>query len=169
VIGQRHLLGAGQAAAPGLRVAAAAFDDPVGAAGRGQDHAGAADGRGFDAEFVALSAVFSGVKDIREAIQQAEAAMARAGGAPSCSWTRCIASTRRSRMPSCPMSSSGLVTFIGATTENPSFEVNSALLSRAAVYVLKSLDTEANWASCSSARWRSACPELASTTMRASA
>jgi putative ATPase len=56
-------------------------------------------------------------------------------------------------MPSCPMSSRALVTFIGATTENPSFEVNSALLSRAAVYVLKSL-TRPNWASCSTARWR---------------
>ena len=46
VAGQAHLLGAGQAAARGLRVGAAAFDDPVGPAGRGQDHAGAADGRG---------------------------------------------------------------------------------------------------------------------------
>jgi outer membrane protein OmpA-like peptidoglycan-associated protein len=61
-----------QAAAPGLRVGHAAFDDPLGPAGRRQDHAGAADGRCFDAEFVALSAVFSGVKDIREAMQQAE-------------------------------------------------------------------------------------------------
>ena len=63
--------GPGQAAAPGVRIRQAAFDDPVGAAGRRQDHAGAADGVGFDAEFVPLSAVLSGVKDIREAIAQA--------------------------------------------------------------------------------------------------
>jgi hypothetical protein len=68
VVGQQHLLGPGKP----LRLAfesKAALDDPVGAARRRQDDAGAPDGRCFDAEFIALSAVFSGVKDIREAVR----------------------------------------------------------------------------------------------------
>jgi putative ATPase len=52
---------------------------------------------------------------------------------------RCIASTNRSRTPFLPFVEDGTLIFIGATTENPSFEVNNALLSRARVYVLKSL------------------------------
>ena len=94
----------------------------------------------FNAEFIALSAVLSGVKDIRDAVARAEA-IARAIGprTRSCSSTRCTASTRRSRMRSCRSSSRASLTFIGATTENPSFEVNGALLSRAAVYVLEPL------------------------------
>jgi hypothetical protein len=74
-------------------------------------------------------------------------------GRPSCSSTRCTASTRASRTPSCPTWSLGLVTFIGATTENPSFEVVGALLSRAQVYVLKSLDEAGLAASCWNGPW----------------
>ncbi len=69
-------------------------------------------------------------------------ARAIAAGTRSCSSTRSTASTRRSRTRSCPYVEQGLVTFIGATTENPSFEVNSALLSRAAVYVLEPLSED---------------------------
>ena len=94
----------------------------------------------FDAEFIALSAVLSGVKDIRDAVAARRARRCSSpAGTPSCSSTRCTASTRRSRTPSCRYVERGLFTFIGATTENPSFEVNSALLSRAAVYVLQPL------------------------------
>ena len=93
----------------------------------------------FNAEFIALSAVLSGVKDIRDAVARAEATLAQFGRRRSSSSTRCIASTRRSRTRSCRTSSGEPVTFIGATTENPSFEVIGALLSRAAVYVLEPL------------------------------
>jgi putative ATPase len=71
-------------------------------------------------------------------------------------------------MPSCPTSKAALLTFVGATTENPSFEVNSALLSRAAVYVLnRSSDDEMG--SCSSAPAARRCPIWSSTTTRARA
>jgi putative ATPase len=94
----------------------------------------------FDAQFIAMSAVLGGVKDIREAVERG-ARRAGAGAAHG--------RLRRRGAPlqqepagrrSCRTSSRGLLTFIGATTENPSFEVNSALLSRATVHVLKSLD-----------------------------
>jgi putative ATPase len=76
--------------------------------------------------------VLGGVKDIREAVERGPGRPAQRAGARSCSSTRCTASTRRSRTPSCPyVESRASFTFIGATTENPSFEVNGALLSRA--------------------------------------
>ena len=65
----------------------------------------------------------------------------RAGGRSSSS-TRSTASTRRSRTPCCPASRTGIVTLIGATTENPYFELNSALLSRMQVYELEALTGE---------------------------
>jgi putative ATPase len=103
VIGQRHLVGEGKP----LRLA---FESGTphsmilwGPPGVGKTTLARLMADGFDAEFIALSAVFSGVKDIREAMQRAEV-MARRADAPSSSSTRCIASTRRSRMPSCPTS-----------------------------------------------------------------
>ncbi|NMG74849.1 replication-associated recombination protein A [Aromatoleum diolicum] len=96
----------------------------------------------FDAEFVALSAVFSGVKDIREAISQAQAAKAR--GRHTILFVDEVHRFNKAQQDAfLPFVEQGLVTFIGATTENPSFEVNSALLSRAAVYVLEPLENEA--------------------------
>jgi putative ATPase len=100
--------------------------------------------RGFDAEFIALSAVFSGVKEIREAIQQAQAAKAR--GRHTILFVDEVHRFNKAQQDAfLPYVEQGLVTFIGATTENPSFEVNSALLSRAAVYVLKSRSTTTPW------------------------
>ena len=97
--------------------------------------------KAFDAEFVALSAVFSGVKDIREAMQQAEM-MAQRGRRTILFVDEVHRFNKAQQDAFLPFVESGTVTFIGATTENPSFEVNSALLSRAAVYVLKSLSRE---------------------------
>lgn len=92
----------------------------------------------FKCEFIALSAVFSGVKDIRAAMEQAEQNLAM--GKHTILFVDEIHRFNKSQQDALlPYAESGLVTFIGATTENPSFEVNSALLSRAAVYVLKSL------------------------------
>ena len=92
----------------------------------------------FEAEFMALSAVFSGVKDIRAAIEQAEHHRAR--GRRTILFVDEIHRFNKAQQDALlPYTESGLVTFIGATTENPSFEVNAALLSRAQVYVLRPL------------------------------
>jgi putative ATPase len=96
----------------------------------------------FDAEFIALSAVFSGVKDIREAVQRAELTLAQTGRRTILFVDEVHRFNKAQQDAFLPFVEQGLITFIGATTENPSFEVNSALLSRAAVYVLKSLSEE---------------------------
>jgi putative ATPase len=96
----------------------------------------------FDAEFVALSAVFSGVKDIREAVQGAEARLAASGRHTILFVDEVHRFNKAQQDAFLPYVERGLITFVGATTENPSFEVNSALLSRAAVYVLEALGTE---------------------------
>ena len=94
--------------------------------------------QGFDAEFIALSAVLSGVKDIREAVERAQ--VLQANGRKTILFVDEVHRFNKSQQDAfLPHVESGLFTFIGATTENPSFEVNGALLSRAAVYVLKSL------------------------------
>lgn len=95
----------------------------------------------FDCEFIALSAVFSGVKDIRAAMEQAQHNLSL--GKHTILFVDEIHRFNKSQQDALlPYAESGLVTFIGATTENPSFEVNSALLSRAQVYVLQSLSEE---------------------------
>ena len=97
--------------------------------------------KAFDFEFIALSAVFSGVKDIRAAMEQAEQNLAR--GAKTILFVDEIHRFNKSQQDGLlPFVESGLVVLIGATTENPSFELNSALLSRAQVYVLQSLKDE---------------------------
>jgi putative ATPase len=93
----------------------------------------------FNAEFIALSAVFSGVKEIREAVQQARDVLARSGRATILFVDEVHRFNKAQQDAFLPYVEQGLVTFVGATTENPSFEVNSALLSRAAVYVLQPL------------------------------
>jgi putative ATPase len=93
----------------------------------------------FDAEFVALSAVFSGVKDIRESVSRAEVELQRTGRHTVLFVDEVHRFNKAQQDAFLPYVERGLITFIGATTENPSFEVNSALLSRAAVYVLHPL------------------------------
>ncbi|MFY7955552.1 MAG: replication-associated recombination protein A, partial [Burkholderiaceae bacterium] len=98
--------------------------------------------QGFHAEFIALSAVLSGVKDIREAVERAQLLQATSGR-PTILFVDEVHRFNKSQQDAfLPHVESGLFTFIGATTENPSFEVNSALLSRAAVYVLQPLSDE---------------------------
>jgi putative ATPase len=98
--------------------------------------------RAFDAEFIALSAVFSGVKDIRDAMQAAEDELARSGRHTILFVDEVHRFNKAQQDAFLPYVERGLITFIGATTENPSFEVNSALLSRATVYVLEALRDE---------------------------
>jgi len=94
----------------------------------------------FDCEFIALSAVFAGVKEIRASIEQARLSLEHRGRSTILFVDEIHRFNKSQQDALLPFVESGLVTFIGATTENPSFEVNSALLSRAQVYVLKSLD-----------------------------
>jgi putative ATPase len=96
----------------------------------------------FEADFIALSAVLSGVKEIREAIERATQNQRR--GRRTILFIDEVHRFNKSQQDAfLPHVESGLVTFIGATTENPSFELNNALLSRASVHVLKALDDEA--------------------------
>jgi len=95
----------------------------------------------FDAQFISMSAVLGGVKDIRDAVVAAQAAQAR--GRRTILFVDEVHRFNKAQQDAfLPYVESGLFTFIGATTENPSFEVNSALLSRARVYVLLPLTQE---------------------------
>src|SRR5690349_880262 len=98
--------------------------------------------KAFNAEFVALSAVFSGVKDIREAVAAAQARLEQFGRRTILFVDEVHRFNKSQQDAFLPYVEQGLVTFIGATTENPSFEVNSALLSRAQVYVLTALSED---------------------------
>ncbi|MDH5369043.1 MAG: replication-associated recombination protein A [Gammaproteobacteria bacterium] len=92
-----------------------------------------------DAEFISLSAVLSGVKDIREAVATAQQYQQQ--GKPSILFVDEVHRFNKSQQDAfLPYVEDGTITFIGATTENPSFELNNALLSRARVYVLKSIN-----------------------------
>ncbi len=138
VIGQSHLLGAGRP----LRLAfdAGALHSMIlwGPPGVGKTTLARLTANAFGCEFIALSAVFSGVKDIRAAMEQAE--LLRGQGKRTILFVDEIHRFNKSQQDALlPFVESGLVTFIGATTENPSFEVNAALLSRAQVHVLQSL------------------------------
>jgi putative ATPase len=96
----------------------------------------------LDAEFIAVSAVLAGVKDIREAVVRAQSVLQQSGRRTILFVDEVHRFNKAQQDAFLPFVESGLLTFIGATTENPSFEVNSALLSRAAVYVLHPLSAE---------------------------
>ena len=139
VVGQQHLLGPGKA----LRLA---FESGKphsmilwGPPGSGKTTLARLMAKAFDAEFVALSAVFSGVKDIREAVQAAQARLEQSGRHTILFVDEVHRFNKAQQDAFLPFVEKGLITFVGATTENPSFEVNSALLSRASVYVLEPL------------------------------
>ncbi|MBZ0225794.1 MAG: replication-associated recombination protein A [Comamonas sp.] len=94
----------------------------------------------FDAQFIAISAVLGGVKDIREAVELAEKARDSLTPQRTIVFVDEVHRFNKAQQDAfLPHVESGLFTFVGATTENPSFEVNSALLSRATVYVLQPL------------------------------
>lgn len=141
VIGQSHLLGEGKPLRLAFRSGKPHSMIFWGPPGVGKTTLARLTATAFKCEFIALSAVFSGVKDIRAAMEQAEQNLAM--GKHTILFVDEIHRFNKSQQDALlPYAESGLVTFIGATTENPSFEVNSALLSRAQVYVLKSLTDE---------------------------
>ena len=142
VLGQEHLTAAGKPLAVALASGEPHSMILWGSAGIGKTTLARIVAQGFDAQFLPISAVFSGVKEIREAISQAEMAWQR--GKRTILFVDEVHRFNKAQQDAfLPHVESGLITFIGATTENPSFEVNAALLSRAQVYTLKPLNPEA--------------------------
>ena len=143
VIGQQHMLGEGMA----LRLAFESGQPHScilwGPPGVGKTTIARLMADAFDAQFITISAVLGGVKDIREAVDKAELARDGLMAQRTIVFVDEVHRFNKNQQDAfLPHVESGLFTFIGATTENPSFEVNSALLSRAAVYVLQPLGEE---------------------------
>ena len=144
VIGQDHLLGEGLP----LRLAFESGQPHScilwGPPGVGKTTLASLMAQAFDAQFIAISAVLGGVKDIRDAVEKAQLAQEGLDPRATIVFVDEVHRFNKSQQDAfLPHVESGLFTFIGATTENPSFEVNSALLSRSAVYVLQALSPEA--------------------------
>ncbi len=139
VVGQSHLLGASKP----LRLAFQSGKLPSmilwGPPGVGKTTLARLIANTADAEFIPISAVLSGIKDIREAVERAELTLQQHGRKTILFVDEVHRFNKGQQDAFLPYVESGLITFIGATTENPSFEVNSALLSRAQVFVLSAL------------------------------
>jgi putative ATPase len=142
VIGQRHLLAPGKPLAVAFATGKPHSMILWGPPGVGKTTLAQLMADAFNADFIALPAVLSGVKDIRDSIARAEATLAQSGRHTILFVDEVHRFNKAQQDAFLPYVEQGLVTFIGATTENPSFEVNSALLSRATVYVLEALDAD---------------------------
>lgn len=141
IIGQQHLVGLGkplQRAISNQKPHSMLLWGPPGV---GKTTLARILAQSFNAQFIPLSAVFSGIKDIRSAVEQAQLALHQ--GKSTILFVDEVHRFNKSQQDAfLPYVENGLLTFIGATTENPSFEVNPALLSRATVYTLESLKND---------------------------
>jgi putative ATPase len=141
VIGQQHLLGPGKPLRTAFESGRPHSMILWGPPGTGKTTLARLMALAFEAHFVQISAVLGGVKDIRDAVEQAQ--VSHAQGRRSIVFVDEVHRFNKGQQDAfLPHVESGLFTFIGATTENPSFEVNSALLSRATVHVLQPLAAE---------------------------
>jgi putative ATPase len=142
VIGQRHLLGPGKPLA--VAFASGKLHSMIlwGPPGVGKTTLARLMADAFNAQFIAISAVLAGVKEIRDAVARAEAARMQFGQATIMFVDEVHRFNKAQQDAFLPFVEQGTLTFVGATTENPSFEVNGALLSRATVYVLQPLSSE---------------------------
>ena len=142
MVGQRHLLGEGRPLWVALRAGKPHSMILWGPPGVGKTTLARLMANAFKAEFIAISAVLAGVKEIREAVERAKLGRDQFGRSTIMFVDEVHRFNKSQQDAFLPHVESGLLTFIGATTENPSFEVNGALLSRAQVYVLESLKAE---------------------------
>jgi putative ATPase len=142
VIGQAHLLGQGKPLAMAFQSGQLHSMILWGPPGVGKTTLARLMADAFAADFIAISAVFSGIKEIREAVARAEVTRARSGRRTILFVDEVHRFNKAQQDAFLPYVEGGLLTFVGATTENPSFEVNSALLSRASVYVLHPLSAD---------------------------
>lgn len=142
-IGQEHLLGPGKALGEAIRRGMPHSMILWGPPGVGKTTLARMLAHASDGHFESISAVLSGVKDIRAAVERAQL-LRRAKGKPTVLFVDEVHRFNKSQQDAfLPHVEDGTLIFVGATTENPSFELNNALLSRARVYLLKSLDDEA--------------------------
>ena len=142
VVGQKHLLGEGKAIRLAITTGRPHSMILWGPPGVGKTTLARLLAGAFQADFIAMSAVLAGVKDIRDAVDRARLNHEQYGRRTIVFVDEVHRFNKGQQDAFLPHVESGLFTFIGATTENPSFEVNSALLSRAQVYVLESLSPE---------------------------
>jgi putative ATPase len=141
-VGQDQVLGPGKPLRPALERGQLHSLILWGPPGTGKTTLARLIAKASDAEFMQLSAVMAGVKDIREAVDRAQTVRAERGRRTVLFLDEVHRFNKSQQDTFLPYVEDGTLTFIGATTENPSFEVISALLSRARVYVLRSLNVD---------------------------
>jgi len=142
VVGQAHLLGPGKPLRTAIDAGRPHSMLLWGPPGVGKTTLARLLAQAFDCRFIALSAVLAGVKDIREAVERAQLHRQEGARGTIVFVDEVHRFNKAQQDAFLPHVESGLFTFVGATTENPSFEVNNALLSRAAVYVLRRLESD---------------------------